>query len=165
MAQTQQTFKNTVWKIEIWFSYNVHVSRGEITLTFVRTEHSSMWSLWLAVEAPGDGCRRCSSASTACSLNSICFKASAGPGCFHTLLSWSLRRTWAWVRQQRGETDWLILEASEFVCHQGRWWRNHDNGWLVGALPSEDLLSCTWDPPSVNASVSPPAAAPRSLHK
>lgn len=56
-------------------------TRGGTALTrFIG--YSSAWSLSVAVEATSDSCWRWSSTSTACSLNNICFKASAGPGCF-----------------------------------------------------------------------------------
>lgn len=93
---------------------NVSLTWGQVALTLVRTGCSSTRSPWLAAEAPGDRCFRWSSASTACSLNSICFRASAGPGCFHTPLPSSLRRPWVWGRQQRektedcGETVWKV---------------------------------------------------------
>lgn len=67
--QKKLSFINKLW------------TRGGTALTrFIG--YSSAWSLSVAVEATNESCWRWSSASTACSLNNICFKASAGPGCF-----------------------------------------------------------------------------------
>lgn len=78
-----------------------------VTVGTCFTGVSSTWSLSASVGATDACCFRWSSASTACSLNSICFRASAGPGCFMMPFSW-----WAWVKQQT-EGNAVILDLSE----------------------------------------------------